>query len=216
MFSVLVISAALLFASAGTFKWPAAWIYISIHSASIFFAWLFVFRTRSSLMAERARVRPDTKTWDRFLAPLASVYLPAVTLVLAGIDYRVQWTQDIPSVLAPIGIALSILGYAIVISSMRANAFFSSVVRIQSDRGHTVAQSGPYSVVRHPGYVGMILFTIAAPLILGSILALVPALLSCIALVTRTWLEDRTLQAELPGYRDYTRSVRHRLIPRIF
>jgi protein-S-isoprenylcysteine O-methyltransferase Ste14 len=96
------------------------------------------------------------------------------------------------------------------------NRFFSSVVRIQTDRGHVVCDSGPYRIVRHPGYAGNILPLAGIVLALGSIWTLVPAIVALIITVIRTTLEDRTLQAELPGYRDYARRVRYRLIPGIF
>lgn len=97
-----------------------------------------------------------------------------------------------------------------------ANRFFSSVVRIQTDRGQTVCKDGPYRFVRHPGYVGGLLFGMATPLALGSFWALIPAAVGAMLLIVRTYLEDRTLQEELPGYLEYTKEVRHRLLPRIW
>jgi protein-S-isoprenylcysteine O-methyltransferase Ste14 len=96
---------------------------------------------------------------------------------------------------------------------MFANRFFSAHVRIQTERGHAVVDSGPYGVVRHPGYVGMSIFTLGTPLALGSWLAQIPAILTVAVLIYRTALEDRTLQAELPGYADYAGRVRYRLLP---
>jgi len=96
------------------------------------------------------------------------------------------------------------------------NRFFSVVVRIQTDRGHVVCDSGPYRIVRHPGYAGNILPLAGIVLALGSIWTLIPAMVALIITVIRTTLEDRTLQDELPGYRDYARRVRYRLIPGIF
>jgi protein-S-isoprenylcysteine O-methyltransferase Ste14 len=99
---------------------------------------------------------------------------------------------------------------------MRSNQFFSSVVRIQKDRGHTVVQDGPYRFVRHPGYAGMTAFTLATPLILGSYWAFVPAAITAAVTVLRTSMEDRTLHNELAGYPDYARRVPHRLLPAIW
>ena len=100
--------------------------------------------------------------------------------------------------------------------AMTTNAFFSTAVRIQSDRGHTVCRSGPYRFVRHPGYVGAILMSLGTPLLLGSAWALIPAAAAMVLMVLRTHLEDDTLRAELPGYEDYAHDVRYRLVPRLW
>jgi protein-S-isoprenylcysteine O-methyltransferase Ste14 len=99
---------------------------------------------------------------------------------------------------------------------MASNAFFSQVVRIQSERGHAVATGGPYHYVRHPAYIGAILYELAVPVLLASWWALIPSALGAILLILRTALEDRTLQAELTGYVDYARQVRHRLVSGIW
>ena len=99
---------------------------------------------------------------------------------------------------------------------MRSNRFFSSVVRIQKDRGHTVVDGGPYRFVRHPGYAGTSVFTLVTPLILRSYWALVPAAATASVLVLRTIMEDLTLRNELDGYADYARRVRYRLLPAIW
>ena len=110
-------------------------------------------------------------------------------------------------------LAAAALSMALVTWSMASNRFFSSYVRIQKDRGHVVASGGPYRYVRHPGYVGMLGFGLATPLILGSVWALIPAGLTLVVVVVRTALEDRTLQRELEGYQAYAQRVRYRLVP---
>jgi protein-S-isoprenylcysteine O-methyltransferase Ste14 len=99
---------------------------------------------------------------------------------------------------------------------MVSNKFFSTSVRIQMERDHTVASGGPYRYVRHPGYVGYIVSGFAAPLALGSLWALIPAAITLCLLVVRTALEDRTLQDELDGYREYAARVRYRLLPGVW
>jgi protein-S-isoprenylcysteine O-methyltransferase Ste14 len=99
---------------------------------------------------------------------------------------------------------------------MIANTYFSTAVRIQSDRGQTVCRTGPYRFVRHPGYVGFILQSFGTPILLGSTWALIPGVAAAAILVIRTSLEDRMLQAELTGYREYVQEVRYRLVPRIW
>jgi protein-S-isoprenylcysteine O-methyltransferase Ste14 len=99
---------------------------------------------------------------------------------------------------------------------MLANAYFSTAVRIQTDRDQTVCRSGPYRYVRHPGYLGFILQSIGTPLLLGSLWALIPGLAAVALMVVRTILEDRMLQAELAGYSDLVQAVRYRLVPGIW
>jgi protein-S-isoprenylcysteine O-methyltransferase Ste14 len=96
------------------------------------------------------------------------------------------------------------------------NKFFEPTVRIQTDRGQTVIDSAPYATVRHPGYVGGLLFAVGTALGLGSLWALIPAGIACLLLILRTQWEDQTLQAELPGYREYTERVRYKLIPGVW
>jgi protein-S-isoprenylcysteine O-methyltransferase Ste14 len=105
---------------------------------------------------------------------------------------------------------------AIVTWAEAVNKFFEPTVRIQVERGHQVIASGPYAIVRHPGYVGGSLLFLAIPLCLGSLWALIPAGLSCLCLVLRTRWEDQTLQAELLGYKDYTQRVCYRLFPGVW
>jgi protein-S-isoprenylcysteine O-methyltransferase Ste14 len=114
------------------------------------------------------------------------------------------------------GGVLIVAGTAIVAWAMAINPFFSAVVRIQSDRGHRVIERGPYQVVRHPGYTGMLLVMIGTPLLLGTLWAFVPAALLLSVLVARTALEDRTLREELEGYDQYRHRVRHRLVPHVW
>ena len=114
------------------------------------------------------------------------------------------------------GVAVAVLAAALIAWAMRSNKFFSSVVRIQKDRGHVVIASGPYRFIRHPGYTGMAAFTLVTPLILNSRWAFVPAVITAAMTVLRTVLEDRTLHNELDGYADYARRVKYRLVPAIW
>ncbi|MGD9347484.1 MAG: isoprenylcysteine carboxylmethyltransferase family protein, partial [Candidatus Aminicenantes bacterium] len=106
--------------------------------------------------------------------------------------------------------------YALVFWTMTQNRYLSEVVRIQKDRGHKVCTTGPYKYVRHPMYVGVIIFVICLPLALGSFFALITGLLIILVFLIRTWLEDKTLQNELPGYKEYAEEVRYKLIPGVW
>jgi protein-S-isoprenylcysteine O-methyltransferase Ste14 len=131
------------------------------------------------------------------------------------LNFRFGWPPEVAVWLQVAGFALYVLGWAIHLWAMAANRYFALVVRIQTDRGQTVATGGPYRYVRHPGYVGGILVSVAAALVLGSAWALIPGALGGLLLV-RTILEDRTLQRELDGYCEYAGRVRYRLLPGVW
>jgi protein-S-isoprenylcysteine O-methyltransferase Ste14 len=135
---------------------------------------------------------------------------------VAGLDHRYDWSPEFSLWLVVNGFILISLGYVFAAWALAENRFFSSVVRIQTDRGHVVCDSGPYRFVRHPGYAGNILALFGIVLALSSLWTLIPAAVALIIAVIRTVLEDQTLQEELPGYRDYARRVRYRLIPGIY
>jgi protein-S-isoprenylcysteine O-methyltransferase Ste14 len=143
-----------------------------------------------------------------------SVSFPPV--IVAGLDHRFGWSPESPLWLTVLGILLILLGYAFAAWALIENRFFYSVVRIQVDRGHVVCDSGPYRIVRHPGYAGMVLALPGIVLALSSLWTLIPAAAALIITVIRTVLEDQALMDELPGYRGYARRVRFRLIPGIY
>ncbi|GGO86252.1 hypothetical protein GCM10011348_36680 [Marinobacterium nitratireducens] len=150
------------------------------------------------------------------LAPLMALSIGFPVVIVAGLDHRYRWSPEFELWLVVVGFVLIAFGYAFAAWALAENRFFSSVVRIQTDRGHAVCDSGPYRFVRHPGYAGNILALFGIVLALGSVWTLIPAAVATIIGVIRTALEDRTLQLELPGYRDYARRVRYRLIPGIY
>ena len=131
----------------------------------------------------------------------------------AGLGKRLQWSAPFPEWLAWVAFGAMAMGSALTYWGMRSNRFFSSYVRIQTDRGHQVVEDGPYAYVRHPGYAGVILFTLGTPIQLDSLPAFGLAVVTTLITVVRTFLEDRTLQQELPGYRKYAQTVRYRLMP---
>jgi protein-S-isoprenylcysteine O-methyltransferase Ste14 len=150
------------------------------------------------------------------LAPLMAVSVVFPMVIVAGLDHRFNWSPEFPLWLSIVGFIFIAFGYVFGAWALAENRFFSSVVRIQTDRGHVVCDTGPYRFVRHPGYAGSILPLFGIVLALGSVWSLIPAAVALIITVIRTALEDRTLQEELPCYRDYARRVCYRLIPGIF
>ena len=212
----LLIQAAILFITAGRLDWVMAWAYVGMCVAIVIINLLVILPRDPELIAERGQVKDDAKAWDRWLGMIAGAVSPMIMLIVAGLDERFGWSPKLALAIQLAGLVLVALGYGLVCWAMASNKFFSTFVRIQKERGHTVANTGPYRIVRHPGYVGMLIYSLATPVLLGSLWALIPAGLTVVAFVVRTALEDRTLQDELDGYRDYARQVCYRLLPGVW
>ena len=202
----------------GDLGWWQAWLYSLLICAVGIGGRLWAEHRHPGLMAERQNIEniQNAKAWDKVLAPLMAVSIGFPMVIVAGLDHRYNWSAEFSLWLIVIGFILISLGYAFAAWALAENRFFSSVVRIQTDRGHVVCDSGPYRFVRHPGYAGNILPLFGIVLALGSVWTLIPAAVALIITVIRTVFEDKTLQEELPGYRDYARRVRYRLIPGLY
>lgn len=201
----------------GDFGWWQAWVYSLLIVAAGIGGRIWAERRHPGLTVERQNIEKmqSAKAWDKVLAPLMALSISFPLVIVAGLDHRRGWSPLFPLWLIGLGFILISLGYAFAAWAFVENRFFSSTVRIQTDRGHVVCDSGPYRIVRHPGYAGNIPPLLGIALALGSVWTLIPAAVALIITVIRTTLEDRTLQDELPGYRDYARRVRYRLIPGI-
>lgn len=204
-----------LFWSAGRIDWWAAWAVLAVWLAWFVAMDILILRFNPNLMAERLAPPKGAKTWDRAVVSLLRL-TQLVRYILAGLDQRYGWTGGFPLAVQIAALIVCALSHALFGWAMISNTFFSQVIRIQSDRAHIVVSGGPYRYVRHPGYVGGILFDLALAILLASWWALLASGLCAILLILRTALEDRTLQAELSGYVDYARRVRYRLIPGIW
>lgn len=202
----------------GDLGWWQAWVYSLLIVAAGIGGRIWAERRHPGLMAERQNIETiqNAKSWDKVLAPLMAVSLVFPMVIVAGLDHRYHWTSEIPPGSIVTGFVLIAFGYAFASWALAENRFFSSVVRIQTERGHVVCDTGPYRFVRHPGYAGNIPPLFGIVLALNSVWALIPAAVALIITVIRTELEDKTLKEELPGYREYARRVRFRLIPGIY
>ena len=208
-----LILAAILVISSGRLDWVWAWAYLGVGVGILA---INVLVMPPELIAERGRTdKKGIKGWDRVLTTLN--ILPTLgTPIIAGLDERFGWSPPLAVAIQVVALVFWTLGQGLFSWAMASNVFFSGAVRIQMDRGHTVASGGPYRYVRHPGYVGMIISLFATSLALGSLWGLIPAGLTMCLLIVRTALEDRTLQDELDGYKDYAARVRYRLVPGIW
>ena len=195
-----------------------AWVYSLLIVAAGIGGRIWAERRHPGLLAERQNMEKiqSAKTWDKVLAPLMALSVVFPLVIVAGLDHRRGWSPEFPLWLIVLGFILIALGYAFGVWAFVENRFFSSVVRIQTDRGHVVCESGPYRIVRHPGYAGNILALPGMVLAFSSTWTLIPAAVALIITVIRTVLEDQALQDELPGYSDYAKRVRYRLIPGIY
>lgn len=197
----------------GTWSWWRAWLYAGLTLTGQLAATVWIHRKNPGLLEERSRMREGTKPWDKPLVLLLAVVGPLTMWMVAGINIRTNGAEVLPLGWTGLGFALCAAGYAITLAAMLVNPFFATTVRLQQDRGQRAVDTGPYSVVRHPGYSGVLLFTIGTPLALGAWWAFAPAAFTIAVLVIRTALEDRTLKAELSGYLEYASRVRSRLVP---
>lgn len=205
----------MVFASAGRLDYWQGWVYIVLVVVTMVLMW-FALPQDSELVQERLNPGAGMKGWDKVYFALSTpMYLIAV--VMAGLDVgRFDWTGELPASLYALSILLYMIGQGIFLWARYVNHYFSSVVRIQLDRGQTVCKAGPYRYVRHPGYVGGILFGLTTPLVLGSLWALIPQVIAALLLIWRTYKEDHTLQAELPGYPQFMQETRYRLLPGVW
>ncbi len=211
----LVIMGVALFWPARRLDWWAAWAALAVMAAWIVATAVVIFRFNPGLLAERLGPRKGARSWDLTIMSIVGL-LQLARYIVAGLDQRYGWTGDFPWAAQGVALVLCGLSYALVVWATASNAFFSQIMRIQSERGHTVATGGPYRCVRHPAYVGAILYELAVPVLLASWWAGIPSGVNALLLILRTALEDRTLQAELSGYAEYARQVRYRLLPGIW
>jgi protein-S-isoprenylcysteine O-methyltransferase Ste14 len=208
----LVVYLLCLFVPAGNLAWLRGWLFFVVFFAAGIGISFYLARVNPDVVAGRVNRHKGTKPWDRLIVGSLIPTIVATVIVAALDDGRFHWSS-MPWWVCGIGYALLIVGLVGVTWAESVNKFFEPTVRIQTDRGHHVVDTGPYALVRHPGYATAFLLILGIPLALGSYWALIPAATSCLILIVRTVLEDRTLRAELPGYDEYSRRVRFRLVP---
>jgi protein-S-isoprenylcysteine O-methyltransferase Ste14 len=209
-FGFCVLVALLLFGCAGRFDIPSFWAYLFVCTVSFLVA---AFILDPELLQERMRPggQPLKYRYYALLLP------PMVHWCIAGLDVgRFHWSDSVPLIFQIVGLAIFASALALIVWAMRTNRFFSSIIRLQEDRGHELVTGGPYRWVRHPGYIAGLLFCLSSGFALGSWLALVPAVACVPLLLNRTVAEDRFLKNNLRGYSAYANEVRYRLLPGIW
>jgi protein-S-isoprenylcysteine O-methyltransferase Ste14 len=197
--------------------WWEAWVYGLLSILCFVVSRVLAARRHPDLISERSRFmqHDNAQSWDKILLPWMGVGGILVMLV-AGLDALLGWSPNFSLPVKILALVVILGGYALSSSALIENRFFSGMVRLQTDRGQQVVSSGPYHWLRHPGYAGALLTYLATPLFLDSAWAFLPTLFTTVLYVIRTALEDRFLQDELPGYRDYAQRVRYRLLPGVW
>ncbi|WP_193181964.1 methyltransferase family protein [Nisaea sediminum] len=216
--AVYLLIPAILLLCGGELGWWQAWLYSGLVIVAGLGGRIWAEWRHPGLMAERQDVGNfrKAKSWDKVLAPLMAVSIGYPLVIAAGLDHRFHGSPEFPLWLNAAGFLLITFGYGFAVWALAENRFFFSVVVVRTDRGHVVCDTGPYRYVRHPGYAGNIYALFGIVLALDSLWTLIPVAVALVVSVIRTALEDRTLLEELPGYRDYARRVRYRLVPGVY
>ncbi len=205
----------IIFISAGRVDYWQGLVYVAI-GLLMFVLNYTVLRVDSELLMERSKPGEGVKKWDKTILGIS--FLVTISMyILAGLDSgRYHWSPDFHWGIYLIGINLTISGQLLFLVAQHQNKFFSSTVRIQTDRKHLVCETGVYKIVRHPAYLGSVIQSLGFPLFFGSLWSIIPIVLMIILLITRTYLEDKTLMVELNGYREYSYKTRYRIIPYVW
>jgi protein-S-isoprenylcysteine O-methyltransferase Ste14 len=212
----LVALAAILFGAAGDWNWTQAWVYLAESAASaIVLGWWLARRDPALLEARMSRFHPDQKPWDRVFL-IGGMVAFVLWLVLIALDARRFRWSSVPLAAQVLGALLIVLCMVLVWRVFAANSFAVPQVRMQQERGQQVITEGPYRIVRHPMYAAATLYFVGAPLLLGSWWGLLPIPLFMAAFGGRAVGEEHMLRQALPGYDDYARRVRFRLIPGVW
>ena len=211
---MLSIQIAVFFFSAGRIIDARPWIFFSASFLHYSFSTAVQYKLNPELLVQRLkRKREGSKLWDEILMRVTNLTVVILIPVIAGLDVgRFLWSS-LDVYFAVVGLALFIVNTVLINWAMLVNPYFEQTVRIQKDRGHQVITGGPYKIVRHPGYLAAILYTLSIPLIIGSLYTFIPVGIYVLLIVVRTLLEDRTLHRELNGYSEYARRVKYRLLP---
>ena len=214
---MLALQMIIFFISAGHIVGPRPWTFFGASFMHYAMSTVVQYKLNPELLVQRLkRKREGSKLWDEILMRVSNLMVLIAVPVMAGLDIgRFQWS-DLDVQFAVLGLAFFITSTVLINWAMAVNPHFEPTVRIQKDRGHKVISSGPYKIVRHPGYLAGILYTLSIPLIIGSVFTFIPVGIYAIFFIIRTSLEDSTLHKELNGYSEYARQVKHKLFPGIW
>ncbi|MFA6652447.1 MAG: isoprenylcysteine carboxylmethyltransferase family protein [Bacteroidales bacterium] len=212
----IIVTGLVYFLASGEINIPRAWIYIGIYAIGGLIIGFMLLKKAPKLLIDRGKMQEGTKRLDKYIILTYFFFAIVITPLVAGLDRRFGLAEALPFFWLYIAIILYIFSTVFSVWTMLHNPFFEGTVRIQKEKDHNVINTGPYKIVRHPGYLGMLAGSAALPLALGSALAFIPLGIMIILIIVRTSYEDTTLQKELPGYASYCQEVKYRLIPFIW
>lgn len=210
-----ILAAVIFFLFAGRINHVRGWLYFIIYLISTVLGLVYLNSKNPELLVERDKTRNNTKKWDKALLNSYLFLAFFIIYIVGGLDVRFTGSS-ISMVLIYPGIIIILLSSFLLIWSMKENEYFESTARIQHDREQKVCDTGPYTLIRHPGYLSIILWSVGVPLVIGSFYMYFPSMGIILIMVVRTFLEDEMLMEELPGYSEYSKIVKYRLIPYIW
>lgn len=213
---LFIICGAMFFGSAGTLKWLQAWLYMLIFIAVTVPGIIWMKKNDPELLKDRMGFdKKKPHPLDRFILSLYSIFV-MVLIVLPGLDVKRFGWSNLPLFLNVTGFLLLLFANYVFGQTIKSNPYLSSIVEVHQDREHKVATTGPYKYIRHPWYLGIILWFYSIPLALGSLYALIPAVLLTSIILIRIFMEEKALKNDLPGYKEYLQKVKYRIIPYIW
>ena len=215
-FRWIIITGFMFFLAYGEINILRAWIYIGTLTVGWLIIGILLFKKSPKLLNDRGEMQKGTKQFDKYILLTYFLFAIVITPIVAGIDKRFNFCATMPFFYLYVGIALYVFSAIFTTWPMLHNPFFEVTVRIQKEKNHTVINSGPYKIVRHPGYLGMLVASLPLPFAFGSVLAFVPVVIMIILVFIRIDYEDTTLQRELNGYAEYCKEVKYKLIPFIW
>ena len=197
-FRWIIVTGIIYFIASGTIEIIRVWLYIGFYIIGSLVSIILLIKKTPELLNQRGKMQEGTKKWDKIIILTYFLFAIIITPLVAGLDFRFE-ISSLPFYLTYIGIGLYLLSLIFSIWPMLHNPFFEGTVRIQKDKGHKVVTTGPYHIVRHPGYFGMLLGSLPVPFAFGSIYSFIPVSIMILIVFIRTFYEDKTLQNELEG-----------------
>ncbi len=211
----VVIGLILFLVASGTLTYLRGWIYFVFYLTSTTLGVIYLSKHNPEVFNERAKKRDNTEQWDKVLLTVYVVFAIFVIYIIAGLDIRFGWSH-IPIIHMYPAIGIVVISSVLMVWAMKENANFEATSRVQSDRIQVICDSGPYGIVRHPGYLSIVLWATAIPFVFGSMVMIIPSSIILVVIVVRTYLEDKMLKEKLEGYLNYSNKVKYRLIPFIW
>ena len=209
----IIVTGLVFFLASGDISFLRVWIYIVIYGTGGLVVGAILLKKSPKLLNDRGKMQEGTKQFDKYILLTYFFFAIVITPLVAGIDRRFNLIEFMPFFCLYIAIILYIFSVIFSVWPMLHNPFFEGTIRIQKEKNHNVIRTGPYKIVRHPGYLGMLSGSVALPLALGSVLACIPLVIMIILIIIRTNYEDKFLQKELTGYAEYCKEVKYRLVP---